>query len=399
MDALVTEWVGMMLRWLHVIAGIAWIGSSFYFVHLDLSLRKRDGLPAGVGGETWQVHGGGFYRMQKYLVAPAELPEELTWFKWEAYATWISGFLLLAAVYYASAEFYLIDRAVFDIGPPAAVGLSLVLLAAGWIAYDLMCRSPLSKNDALLMLVGFALLVGIAWGCAQIFSGRGAFVQIGALVGTIMAANVLIIIIPNQRKVVAALLAHEAPDPRLGQEAKQRSLHNNYLTLPVLFLMISNHYPLNFATQWNWAIVAVVIVMGVSIRHFFNSRHAGKTTPWWTWGITAAGGLLILWLNSFPLAAPAAMPPAALENDAAFAAVEEIVLSRCSMCHAEEPVWEGVVVPPLNVRLETPADILREVARIETQAVLSRAMPPGNVTGMTEEERHLIAAWLAAREG
>ncbi len=399
MDALVTEWIGMMLRWLHVIAGIAWIGSSFYFVHLDLSLRKREGLTAGVGGEAWQVHGGGFYRMQKYLVAPAEMPEELTWFKWEAYTTWISGFLLLLAVYYTSADLYFIDRSVLDLTPATAVIASLVLLAAGWIAYDLMCRSPLGRNDALLMLVGFALLVGIAWGCTQIFSGRGAFIQIGALVGTIMVANVLIVIIPNQRKVVASLLAHEEPDPRLGKQAKQRSLHNNYLTLPVLFLMISNHYPLTFATGWNWVIVAVVIVMGVSIRHFFNSRHAGKATPWWTWGITAAGGLMILWLNSFPVAAPAAGQASALERDAVFVAVEEIVLSRCSMCHSEEPVWEGVAIPPLNVRLETPADILREASRIETQAVLSRAMPPGNVTEMTEEERHLIAAWLARGEG
>jgi uncharacterized membrane protein len=380
----------MMLRWLHVIAGIAWIGSSFYFVHLDLSLRKHDGLPTGVGGDTWQVHGGGFYHMQKYLVAPAQMPEDLTWFKWEAYATWISGFLLLAAVYYTSADLYLIDQGVLDLTPATAVIVSLVLLAAGWIAYDLLCRSPVGKNDVLLMLVGFALLVGISWGCTQIFSGRGAYIQIGAIVGTIMAANVLMVIIPNQRKTVASLLAHEDPDPRYGIQAKQRSLHNNYLTLPVLFLMISNHYPMNFATQWNWLIAGVVIVMGVSIRHFFNSQHAHKGSPWWTWGVTAAGGLLILWLNSFPVGAPAAMDAAGLENDETFVAVEDVVLSRCSMCHAEEPVWEGVPVAPLNVRLETPADILREASRIESQSVLSRAMPPGNITEMTEEERHLI---------
>ncbi len=399
MEALLTEWAGMMLRWLHVIAGIAWIGSSFYFVHLDLSLRKSDGLPAGVGGETWQVHGGGFYRMQKYLVAPAELPDELTWFKWEAYATWISGFLLLAAVYYTSADLYLIDRAVLDITPLSAVGISVASLAGGWIAYDLMCRSPLGRNDALLMLAGFVFVVALAWASTLVFSGRGAFIQIGALVGTIMAANVLMVIIPNQKKVVAALLAGEEPAAYLGQQAKQRSLHNNYLTLPVLFLMISNHYPVNFATQWNWVIVAMVIVIGVAIRHFFNSRHAGKGTPWWTWGVAAAAGLMILWLNSFPLGAPAAGQAAGLENDEVFVAIEDIVLSRCSMCHAEEPFWEGVTAPPLNVRLETPEDIMREISRIETQAVLSRAMPPGNVTEMTEEERHLIAGWLAKRRG
>jgi len=399
MDALITEWIGMMLRWTHVIAGIAWIGSSFYFVHLDLSLRKRDGLAPGVGGEAWQVHGGGFYRMQKYLVAPAEIPEDLTWFKWEAYATWISGFLLLATVYYSSADLYLIDRGVLDLTPVTAVIASLALLIGGWIVYDLMCRSPLGRNDALLMLVGFALLVAIAWGCTRIFSGRGAYIQVGALVGTIMAANVLMIIIPNQRKVVASLLAQKEPDPHLGKQAKQRSLHNNYLTLPVLFLMIGNHYPMNFATEWNWVIVAVAVAMGVSIRHFFNSQHAGKGSPWWTWAVAAAGSLTILWLNSFPVGAPAMGQAAGRERREDFAAVEEVISSRCSMCHAEEPVWEGVARPPLNVRLETLEDILREVSRIKMQAVLSRAMPPGNVTGMTEEERHLIAAWLAAREG
>ena len=397
MEALLTEWAGMMLRWLHVIAGIAWIGSSFYFVHLDLSLRKREGLPDGVGGETWQVHGGGFYHMQKYLVAPAELPEELTWFKWEAYATWISGMLLLAAVYYTSAEFYLIDRAVLELTPLWAVGISVVLLAVGWLVYDLLCRSPLGRNDALLMPVGFVFLIFVAWGCTQLFSGRGAFIQIGALTGTIMAANVLMVIIPNQKKTVAALLAGEEPAARLGRQAKQRSLHNNYLTLPVLFLMISNHYPLNFATEWNWVIVAIVIVIGVSIRHFFNSRHAGHGTPWWTWAVAAAGGLAILWLNSFPAAAPAESGTA--DTGPGFDAVEEVVLSRCSMCHTEEPFWEGIVRPPLNVRLDTPGAILREAGRIETQAVLSRAMPPGNITEMTEEERLLIAAWLAARKG
>ena len=397
MEALLTEWAGMMLRWLHVIAGIAWIGSSFYFVHLDLSLRKREGLPDGVGGETWQVHGGGFYHMQKYLVAPAELPEELTWFKWEAYATWISGMLLLAAVYYTSAEFYLIDRAVLELTPLWAVGISVVLLAVGWLVYDLLCRSPLGRNDALLMPVGFVFLIFVAWGCTQLFSGRGAFIQIGALTGTIMAANVLMVIIPNQKKTVAALLAGEEPAARLGRQAKQRSLHNNYLTLPVLFLMISNHYPLNFATEWNWVIVAIVIVIGVSIRHFFNSRHAGHGTPWWTWAVAAAGGLAILWLNSFPAAAPT--EPDSADTGPGFEAVEEVVLSRCSMCHTEEPFWEGIVRPPLNVRLDTPGAILREAGRIETQAVLSRAMPPGNITEMTEEERLLIAAWLAARKG
>ncbi len=395
MDAIVAEWVGQFLRWLHVITGISWIGASFYFVHLDLSLRRRDGLPPGVGGETWQVHGGGFYRMQKYLVAPPELPEDLTWFKWEAYATWISGFLLLGALYYSSADLYLIDPQVLALAPAAAIGISLALLAGGWIVYDLMCRSPLGRNDAALLGVGFVFLVAVAWGCTQIFSGRGAFIQIGALVGTIMSANVLMVIIPNQKKTVAALLAHEQPDPRLGRQAKQRSLHNNYLTLPVLFLMIGNHYPLSFATRWSWVIVAVVVIMGVAMRHFFNSRHAGRPTPWWTWGVVAAGALVVVWLSTMPAATKLAAAGPAPD----FAEVEAAVSSRCSMCHAAEPVWDGVRAAPRDVRLDTPEGIRRHAGQIEVQAVLSRAMPPGNVTGMTEDERALLAAWLAAGRG
>ncbi len=397
MEAVIAEWVGFFLRWLHVIAGIAWIGSSFYFVHLDLSLRRREGLPEGVGGETWQVHGGGFYRMQKYLVAPPELPEQLTWFKWEAYTTWISGFVLLVAVYYTNAELYFVDRSVMELSALGAVGISLALLVAGWVAYDLMCRSPLGRNDALLMAVGFALIVAIAWACTLVFSGRGAFIQIGALVGTIMVANVSNVIIPNQRKVVAALRAGEQPDPRLGAQAKQRSLHNNYLTLPVLFLMISNHYPLAFATRWNWAMVALVIVIGVAIRHFFNSRHAGGPAPWWSWGVAAACGLVMVWLSTWPGGAARATAEAAPAPD--IAAVEDVIVSRCSMCHMAEPVWEGIARAPKHVRLDTAAAIRRHASEIAAQAVLSRAMPPGNVTGMTEGERALVAAWLAARGG
>lgn len=397
MDTVVAEWLGFALRWLHVIAGIAWIGSSFYFVHLDLSLRKREGLPTGVGGETWQVHGGGFYRMQKYLVAPAEMPEELTWFKWEAYATWVSGFLLLVTVYYTNAELYLIDRSVLDLSAGWAVGISLALLVGGWVAYDLLCRSPVGRRDDALLIVGFVLLVAIAWGCTQLFSGRGAFIQIGALIGTIMVANVAHVIIPNQRKVVASLLAGEEPDPLLGIRAKQRSLHNNYLTLPVLFLMLGSHNPLGYATRWNWVIVAVVIIIGVAIRHFFNERHAGRSTPWWTWAVAAAGGLVIIWLSMFP--ATGTDQTAAVQGRVEFAAVEEVVLSRCSMCHTQEPFWEGIARPPLNLRLDTPEAIRRHAGQIETHAVLSRAMPPGNITEMTEQERALLAGWLANRRG
>jgi uncharacterized membrane protein len=389
------EWLDLGLRWLHVIAGIAWIGSSFYFVHLDSSLKRRDGLPDGAGGEAWQVHGGGFYHMVKYMVAPARMPPELTWFKWEAYSTWLSGFALLVVIYYFGAELYLIDRTVLDLPGWAAVLISLIGLGAGWHGYDAMCKSRLGASNNLLAAAGFGFLVVLAVLFTFLFSGRGAYMQMGALIGTIMVANVFFVIIPNQAKVVDALIAGRAPDPALGEQAKQRSLHNNYLTLPVLFLMISSHYPLAFASRWNWLIFALVLIVGAVIRHFYNTRHKGLPSPWWTWGVAALGALLIVWLSSLPPAGEeqGAAAPAA---PASFAAVEEIVLSRCSMCHMAEPVWEGVAVPPKGVLLETPEQILAQAHKIGMQAVRTHAMPPGNVTELAPEERQVLAAWLAA---
>ncbi len=269
-----------MLRWLHVIAGIAWIGSSFYFIHLDLSLKPNSKLPAGVKGEAWQVHGGGFYQMIKFLVAPSTMPDELTWFKWEAYATWLSGFALLVVVYYFNAELYLIDKAVWNLSAPMAALVAFVSLAVAWLAYEGLCRSPLGKHEVALALVGYVFLVALTYGFTHVFSGRGAFTQIGALIGTIMVANVFAVIMPYQRKTVAALIAGKDPDPARGEFGKQRSVHNNYLTLPVVFLMLSNHYPLLFATQYNWLIVAIVMLKGPVIRHFFNERHKGNDSPY-----------------------------------------------------------------------------------------------------------------------
>ena len=402
-NPIVSDWIGLVVRWVHLITGIAWIGASFYFIHLDASLRRSGNLPAGVGGEAWQVHGGGFYRMQKYLVAPAELPEDLTWFKYEAYSTWLSGFVLLGLVYYLSADLYLIDRSVMDLPVWAAVVISVVSLALGWVVYDQLCKSRLGANTALLCALGFVFLVAASWGYTQVFSGRGAYIHAGALIGTIMVANVFFVIIPNQKVVVADLIAGREPDPKLGGQAKQRSLHNNYLTLPVLFLMISNHYPLSFATRWNWLIVAVVIIVGAVIRHFYNMRHAGRPSPWWTWGVAAAGMVLIVWLSAAPpvadeaTAAGGASPAAPVTPDeVAFAEIENIVLSRCSMCHAAEPFWEGIAAPPKGVRLDTPEMIRKHAREIQLQATLSHAMPPGNVTELSSEERRILAAWIAA---
>jgi uncharacterized membrane protein len=395
MEAVLWEWVNFGLRWLHVIAAIAWIGSSFYFVHLDSSLKKRPGLPEGANGEAWQVHGGGFYHMVKYLVAPARMPEELTWFYWEAYATWISGFFLLGVLYYANPQLYMLDPLAWDLPGWMVVGSSLVLIVLGWIVYDLLCRSRLAENEALLAGVGWVLVVALAWLCTGLFSGRGAFMQVGTMLATIMAANVLMIIIPNQRKVVADLVAGRSPDPKYGKIAKLRSMHNNYLTLPVLFLMLSNHYPLAFASRWNWVIVGLVVIVGAVIRHFYNTRHQGLPSPWWTWGVAAAGMALVIALST---AGPSQGERAAVEPAApvAFADVEAIVLSRCSMCHAQEPLWEGIHRPPKGVLLDTPEMIRAQASNIYTQAAVTDAMPPGNVTELEPAERGMLAAWFKA---
>ena len=281
------DWAEFALRWLHVITAIAWIGSSFYFIALDLGLRKDKPLPEGVHGEEWQVHGGGFYHIQKYLVAPAALPEHLTWFKWESYATWLSGFALMAVVYYLGADLYLVDLEKAELPIWAAIGISLGVLAVGWLGYDLLCKSPLGQRSTLLMLTLYILLVIMAYSLDQIFTGRAAFLHLGAVTATIMSFNVLVIIIPNQRIVVADLKAGRVPDARYGQIAKQRSTHNNYLTLPVIFFMLSNHYPLAHSSAYSWVIAALVFLLGVSIRHYFNSRHARQGNPVWTWAITA----------------------------------------------------------------------------------------------------------------
>jgi uncharacterized membrane protein len=389
LDPILLEWLNFGLRWLHVIAGIAWIGSSFYFIALDMSLRKAAHLPAGVSGETWQVHGGGFYRMQKYVVAPPELPEKLTWFKWEAYTTWLSGAALMMALYYAKADLYLIDPAVLPLTPLQAIAISIGSLLAGYLVYEALCRSALGQDDRTLAIVGFILLVFTAWGYSRVFSGRGAFIHVGVLIGTIMVASVAHVIIPNQRKVVAALVAGRTPEPRLGQEAKQRSLHNNYLTLPVIFVMISNHYPLAFASRFNWLILSIIILMGFVIRHFFNAHHKGLPAPWWTWGVAAVGFAVVVCLT---LLTPATV--AARDAHPSFADAENIVMGRCSMCHASQPAWAGIAVAPKGVMLDTPALIRRHAEEIELQAVLTHAMPPGNITDITPEERQVLAAWV-----
>ena len=405
--AIFWDWLAFALRWLHVITAVAWVGSSFYFVAMDLGLRTAPELPPGAYGEEWQVHGGGFYHITKYLVAPERMPDHLTWFKWESYSTWLSGAALLAVVYWAGAELFLIDHEKWPMGAFWAVLISAGSLTIGWICYDLLCKSKLGGSQNGLMLLLFVLLVAMAWGYQQVFTGRAAYLHLGAFTATIMTANVFFIIIPNQRKVVASLQAGAVPDPSLGAQAKQRSVHNNYLTLPVVFLMLSNHYPLAFGTEYSWLIAALVFLMGVLVRHYFNSVHARKGEPTWTWGVAGFLFLLCIWLSSvgapevaeeedLEAAGPVAQRFAAA---AGFEDAADTVMGRCSMCHAAEPVWDGIVAPPRGVKLETEAQIARQARAIYLNAGRSHAMPPGNITGMEPAERGLIVAWYEAGLG
>src|SRR6202158_205207 len=389
--SIVTEWATLILRWLHVVASTGWIARSLHFLHPGLSLQPRRDLPEGVDGEAWQVHGGGFYRIMKYLVAPAKMPDELTWFKWEAYTTWMSGFALMVVVYYLDAELFLVDKSNLDLTPLQAGLFSLGSLVLAWLLYEGACRSGLARHDLAFAFGGYLFLVGLTYAFTHALSGRGAFNQIGAIIGTIMVANVFALIIPNQKKIVAALLSGQSPDPQLGISSKQRSVHNNYLTLPVIVLMISNHYPLLFATRYNWLIVAIVLALGPIIRHFFNERHAGKKSPWWVWGVAAAGMIAIAMLSA---AGPRDLKTGSLPAAPTFANVEEIILSRCSMCHSAEPVWASIVTAPKAILLDQPDHIRRNARLIGRNAAWSNAMPPGNVTEMTGEERAMIAPRL-----
>jgi uncharacterized membrane protein len=393
------EWVEIGVRWLHVITAIAWIGSSFYFIALDLGLHRDRNLASGADGEEWQVHGGGFYHVQKYLVAPASMPDHLVWFKWESYSTWLTGFALLVLVYYLGSDIYLIDPAVMELSQAQAIGISLASLGFGWVVYDQICKSRFGNDNTRLMLGLYVILVVMAWGYAQVFSGRAALLHLGAFTATIMSANVFFIIMPNQRIVVADLKAGRKPDAKYGKIAKQRSTHNNYLTLPVVFLMLSNHYPLIFATEYNWIIASLVFLMGVSIRHWFNTRHARKGNPHWTWLITALLFLAIAWLSTAPqrhMDENAALRGPAVTYAAAsgFEDVVSIVQGRCAMCHAAEPYFEGIHWAPKGVVLETPAQIATEARRIYLQSGISHAMPPANLSYMEPAERQAIVDWF-----
>jgi uncharacterized membrane protein len=393
-DAYWWDWANLLVRWLHVVAAIAWIGASFYFIALDNHLRppedERDAAE-GVGGEAWEVHGGGFYHVLKYRVAPKTLPEPLLWFKWEAYTTWLSGFVLFIVVYYVHASTFLVDKSVANLAGWEAIALSVGGLVLAWVVYDVLCR-VLERVEWLLALAIFAFVALSSWAAGELFSGRAAYIQVGAMIGTMMVGNVFFVIIPAHWELIRAKQAGREPDPAANARGKTRSVHNNYLTLPVVFAMISNHFPFTYGHAHGWLILVALMAIGAWVRHFFNLRHAGRTR-WWIAATAALAfvGLAVLVRPSNSLlqgSTGAAVP---------FARVQAIVERRCTPCHSQRPTRSGFSSAPLGIRFDTRAEIESQAARIKEQAVDTHAMPLGNVTHMTQAERDTLARWLAAR--
>jgi uncharacterized membrane protein len=394
MEAHLMDILGMLVRWLHVIAGIAWIGSSFYFVWLDNSLDQpdpeSDEAKKGVAGELWAVHGGGFYNPQKYAVAPAKLPEKLHWFKWEAYTTWLSGTALLVLVYWMHAQSMMVDPNKAALTTLQAVGIGAASMVGSWIVYDLLCRSPLGRNNAVLGVVIFGLLTLLAWELNRTLGGRAAYIHVGTSIGTIMAANVFFLIIPGQRKMVDAMRVGKLPDPVYGQRGKQRSVHNNYFTLPVVFIMISNHYAETYGHPYAWAILALIAAAGVLIRHFFNKKTKGI----YAWQYPAVAAVLLVVVALWTAPHIQALPP--VQGPVTFNRVKAIVGQRCIGCHASHPTIAGIPPSPNGVNFELDSGIVQNAQRMYQQVVVTRIMPLGNLTHITEEERAVIAAWVTA---
>jgi len=391
MDVFLGEWANLLIRWMHLVVGIGWIGTSFYFMALDYSLNKL-GQKQGVLGTAWQVHGGGFYFVEKYTVAPPQLPETLHWFKWEAYLTWVSGFGLLIVQYYIHARSYLIDPSVLPLTPWQAIGISLGSILAGWAIYEGLCRSPIGQNTTILAICFFALIMGAAVFYTHVFSARGAFLHVGALTGSIMATNVFAVIIPNQKKMIAQMIKGETPDPYYGMVGKQRSTHNNYLTLPVLVMMVSPHYPFLSAHPHAWLVVALILIAGASIRHYLNRVDAGD--DWKNYGWTAPVAVGALMIAIF-VTAPRSSGGGAAVSDAEVLAVTQ---KHCVMCHTAKPTHEGFTEAPKNITLDNIAGLRQYAAQIYVQAVQTNAMPLGNETGMTQEERDALGRWVNAQK-
>ena len=393
MESYIIDWISLIVRWVHMIVGIAWIGASFYFIWLDNSLEeppqwKKD---KGIKGDLWAVHGGGIYEVAKYHGAPEKMPEHLHWFKWEAYSTWLSGMVLLAVIYYLQADAYLIDPRIASLTQLQAIGLGLGSLVLSWGVYSALCASPLARQGTLLGVVLLLLGTGLAYGLTELFSGRGAYIHFGAVIGTIMVGNVFMVIMPGQRKLVGALERGEAPDPSWGAKAKLRSTHNTYLTLPLLFIMISNHYPMTYGHQLNWLVLMAIVVITAGARQYFVLRHHGINKPVILGAAMAATAVLAVWIAPKPVSLPAEVPTAKLAPQA-----HGIIRERCASCHAEAPTDDVFTVAPGGVLLETVDQMIQWAPRIKARSIDSHDMPFMNKTGMTDEERAIVGQWIAA---
>ena len=397
MEAYILEWLNLLLRWAHLIVGIAWIGSSFYFVWLDTNLNRPPQHPEdeGVAGDLWSVHGGGFYHAQKYQLAPNEIPSPLHWFKWEAYSTFLTGFALLVVLYYVNADVYLVDKSVMDLSSGQAILISLGILVLGWVVYDLLCKSGL--DDRGIALVGFLLLIVLTYAVFQVFGGRGAFTQVGTMLGTTMVANVFFVIIPGQKELVAAKLRGEEPDPVYGLRGKQRSVHNNYITLPVLFVMLSNHYPMLYGHEYNWLLLILIFIAGALVRHFFNLRNQGKLVP-----ALPVVAVLILAATAWAIAPDSARGGRVVAsadnkenpgNPVSFIEVKKIIDERCVICHSSTPNHPTAPVAPNGVMFDTAEQIAQWSERIYERTVVTRTMPLANLTTISDEERASLASW------
>ena len=399
MESYLLEWLNLLGRWAHIITGIAWIGASFYFIWLDNNPeapKTDEQHEKGVGGELWAVHGGGFYHSQKYKVAPPKLPENLHWFKWEAYTTWITGMFMLALIYWYQAEIYLIDPGVANVSKPVAVIIGILCIVGGWIAYDQLCKSKYGQTEKIMTAILFGFLCVSAFALCQVFSGRGAFIHFGAMLGTMMVGNVAFVIMPGQRDLVAAKEQGREADPMHGVRAKQRSVHNTYFTLPVLLVMISNHYALAYSHAWNWLVLIGFTIAGAAIRVWFVQRHFNRATPW---PLIIAGVILAA---IAALMAPRPAPNLRAVNGDAIAAlssteVHGIVLARCASCHADVPTQPGFAAPPQGIVFNTVEQMEAQAQTIYQQAVVTKAMPIGNLTGITDDERAAIATWYQER--
>lgn len=397
MDVDIVSWLSLAIRWLHLITGIAWIGSSFYFIWLDNSLKppsSQEDQDQGVGGELWAVHGGGFYHKKKYQVAPSHMPDDLHWFKWEAYFTWISGFMLLAVIYYYGASLYLIDPAKMALAPWQAISLSLAFLVGGWVLYNGLCKSPLGSNNKLFGLIWFLILTAAAYGLSQVFSDRAAYIHVGSIIGTVMAANVFMVIIPNQKIIVASLLNGETPDPALGLMAKQRSLHNNYMTLPVLLIMVSNHYPILFSHDYGWLILSGLGIVACLIRHFFNLKHKGVIN--YLYPASGVVGFIAIMLLAAYSQSDGKSGPGSVD-EIAVTDIRLMINRHCLSCHSDVPTHEAFTEAPAGVMFDKMDEVIRYRDKIIEQAVKADIMPLGNETEMTADERQKLGTWLSQK--